>query len=258
MIYNEGQGRFGCIAHAGDRDHRRRIAELAGSDTPQKTLRPLPVRRVEQRPPLELPSLRIPTVGELAQIAELRGLPFFAGLELATRAGQLRMTELPDAGETVTAWVLLDSSRRNAQARRLDGKPWRGIAAKAKTLRGSQAAWPIGAADIGSKRHIALAEGGPDFLAVWSVAWWHAKHQEVAPTFMAGSHPIHADALPLFRDKGVFLIPHRDEAGARAQRTWTGQLLKAGAAWVKPFDVSPHKDLNELVAAVAAELDDDA
>jgi hypothetical protein len=258
VIFDGGAGKWGCVAFAGDKEHRRRIAELVGIEALREPLRPLVLRPVAlPRRSLELPALRIPTVGELAQLAELRGLPFFAGLELAVRAGQLRMAELRDRSEIVTAWVLLDSSARCAQARRLDGKQWRGIEAKAKTLPGSQAAWPIGAADIGDKPQVALAEGGPDFLAVWSLAWWHAKHHAVAPTFMAGSHPIHADAVPLFRGKGVFLIPHRDEAGARAQRIWTAQLLKAGAAWVEPFDVTPHKDLNELVVAVAAELDND-
>jgi hypothetical protein len=191
-------------------------------------------------------------VGELATLAELRGLPFFAGLELATRAGQLRMAEMRDAGESVLAWVLLDSSARNAQARRLDGRPWQGIGAKAKTLPGSQAAWPIAAADIGAKPFVALCEGGPDTLAAWSFVWWHTQQAEIMPVCMAGSHPIHVDALPLFRGKGVFVVPHRDAAGARAMTTWTAQLREAGARWVRCFDVSPHKDLNEFLSDAAA------
>ncbi len=257
VIYESGK--WGCIAFAGDKEHRRQIAALVGLEAPLQTLRPL-VRRIIETPrrPLELPALRVPTIGELVRLRDLRGLPFFAGLEIAVRAGQLRMTELPDAGETVTAWVLLDSSHRNAQARRLDGKPWHGIEAKAKTLRGSEAAWPIGAADIRDKPQVALCEGGPDFLAAWSLAFWHAKVAELAPCCMAGAgQRIHPDALPLFKGKGVFLIPHRDKAGERSQKVWTEQLTEAGAAWIRTFDVSPQKDLNELLTAGTAVLESD-
>ncbi len=260
VIFEEGRGKWGCTVFQGDKEHRRQIAALVGAGNSPQSLKPISPRIPTQAAPrkLELPALRPPTLAELIQLAELRKLPFFAGLELAARAGQLRCAEMFDAGETVTAWLLIDSSHRNAQARRLDGKPWHGIRdAKAKTLPGSQAAWPIGAADIGEKAFVATCEGGPDTLAAWSFAWWHGQHHEIAPVCMTGSHAMHPDALPLFRGKGVFLVPHRDEAGARAQKTWTAQLREAGARWVKPFDVSPHKDLNEFLTAAAATMGDE-
>ena len=251
-------GKWGCVAFTGDKDHRREIAAMIGDTSQLRTLKPLPVRRVEIeiRRKLELPPLRVPTVGELALLAELRALPFFAGCELAVRAGMLSCAELPDAGDTVTAWVLLDSSHRCAQARRLDGKPWRTIGAKAKTLAGSQAAWPIGVADICAKPFVALCEGGPDTLAAWSLAWWEHKADEIAPVCMAGSHAIHFEALPYFAGKGVWLFPHRDEAGQRAREKWTAQLMGARALWVKPFDVAPYKDLNEWLSATVAKEDE--
>lgn len=253
-----GSGKWGCIAFAGDKEHRRQIAAIAGIAA-LPNLRPPPRRPVQTaRRALVLPALRVPTVGELATIARLRGLPFYAGLELAARAGHLRMADLRDGKETVRAWVLVDSSARNAQARRLDGKLWQSIDAKAKTLPGSQAAWPIGAADIGDKPNAALCEGGPDTLAAWSFAWWHDKAEEIAPCCMTGAgQRIHADALPLFRGKGVFLCPHRDKAGERAADVWTEQLRDAGAKWVRTFNVAPAKDLNELLAIVAGEMGDD-
>ena len=128
-----------------------RVLELAGS-SPQPATTPAPrvvapasLPDAPVRPPeLHLPLLRMPTVRELAQLADLRRLPVFAGLECAARSGMLHAASMWDAGEKVQAWVLLDSARRCAQARRLDGRLWQNIGAKAKTLPGSQAAWPIG------------------------------------------------------------------------------------------------------------------
>ena len=260
VIYEDGAGKFGCVQYSGDKDHRRQIAALVGAEpTAAFTPRARPPARPQPAPAprkLVLPVLRVPTVGELAQLATMRKLPFFAGLELAVRAGALRCADMLDAGDTVTAWVLLDSSHRCAQARRLDGKPWRGIGdVKAKTLPGSQAAWPIGSADIGAKPFVALCEGGPDTLAAWSMAWLEGKADKIAPVCVAGAgNTLHADALPLFRGKGVWLFPHRDTAGERARLNWTAQLLGAGALWVKPFDVKPHKDLNDWVTASCAEI----
>lgn len=260
VVFEDGAGKWGCVQYPGDKEHRRQIAALVGIEsaaTFAPRARP-PVRPQPAPAPrkLDLPVLRIPTVGELARLADLRQLPFFAGLELAVQAGVLRCAEMLDAGETVTAWLLLDSSHRCAQARRLDGKPWRGIGdVKAKTLPGSQAAWPIGAADIGAKPFVALCEGGPDTLAAWSLAWWEGKAVKIAPVCVAGAgNTLHADALPLFRGKGIWLFPHHDNAGERARLNWTAQLLGAGALWVQPFSVAPHKDLNEWLTACRAEI----
>jgi hypothetical protein len=254
VVYDNGA--FGCIVHANDKLHHKRILELVGIESYRHySPRPFIRTRASTRK-LELPSLRIPTVGELDQIAQIRGLPFFAGLELATRAGHLRTATLRDASEDVTAWLLLDSSARCAQARRLDGKLWCGINAKAKTLVNSQARWPIGSADIGSKPFVALCEGGPDTLAAWSFVWWHGQQDEIAPCCMAGAGMrIHEDALPLFRGKGVFLTPHRDKDGATAAALWTAQLREVGAKWVQQIDVAPHKDLNEFLSAAAGRLE---
>ncbi len=257
VIFEDGAGRWGCVQYPGDKEHRRQIAAIVGLDskatfTQRPRLRPAPAPRK-----LAPPALRIPTVAELSSLADLRQLPFFAGLELAVRAGMLRFAEMFDMGEAVTAWVLLDSSHRCAQARRLDGKPWRSIGAKkAKSLSGSQAAWPIGAADIGAKPFVALCEGGPDTLAAWSLAFWEGKADKIAPVCVAGAGiALHADALACFAGKGIWMFPHRDPAGERAQRNWTAQLLGAGALWVRPFSVAPHKDLNEWLAACRAEIE---
>ncbi len=259
VIFDEGRGKWGCTVYAGDKQHRREIAELAGLRV--RAFPPLPqhnFRAEVVRPKPQLPALRVPTVSELSALAELRKLPFLEGLEFAVRAGQLRVAEMFDRGSVAKAWVLLDSSGRNAQARRFDGFPWKSIEAKAKTLPGSQATWPIGAADIGIKPFIALCEGGPDTLAAWSLSWWHEMVETVAPVCMTGAGmSIHPHALPHFRGKGVWLFPHRDAPGDRARAKWTAELTAAGATWVKTFDVKPHKDLNEWLTATAHSQEDE-
>ncbi len=253
-------GRWGCVAYAGDVSHRREIATTHGRDVTRPVCVPASLCTGQRRRTLTLPPLRVPTVGQLAGIADLRGLPFIAGLELAVRAGVLWIADLNDGAEVVTAWVLTDGARISAQGRRLDGKPWFGIGgAKAKTLPGSQAAWPIGSAAIGDKPFVALCEGGPDALAAWTLAWWHGKAGEVAPVCIAGAgQRIHPDALPFFRGKGVFTFPHRDAAGERAQAVWTKQLREAGASWVKDFDLSPAKDLNDWLFAAVHQMEEAA
>jgi len=109
--------------------------------------------------------IRRGSICEMETLARLRGLPVFAGLQLAMNAGQLWFVEASDGRERVTAWLLTDSARRVAQARRLDGLPWNGIGAKAKTLvaASGDAAWPVGAASIGSKPFVALVEAARIF-----------------------------------------------------------------------------------------------
>ncbi len=109
--------------------------------------------------------MRRGTITELSALADLRKIPSIAGLELATSAGQLWFADVFDDGFEWPSWIITDGSRRNAQARRIDGKPWSGIGnKKAKTIAGCEARWPVGAPEVGTK-DFALVEGGPDFLA---------------------------------------------------------------------------------------------
>lgn len=262
VVFDDGYGKWGCVAFPGDKEHRRQIANVVGADYSAQ-IPPNVVQRgkgTHEGPrPIHLPDLRFPSLAELIVLAESRGLPVYAGLEQAGRAGMLRCATMKDAGANVGAWVLVDSAKHCAQARRLDGKAWESIGAKAKTLPGSRASWPIGAADIGSRPYVALCEGGPDTLSAWTLAWWHEKSAEIAPVCICGAgNSIHPEALPFFVGKGVWTFPHRDAAGERAQVKWTATLIAAGAAWVKPFDVSPHKDLNDWLTAAAAAIDSEA
>lgn len=136
------------------------------------------------------------------------------------------------------SWLVTDSSRRNAQARRLDGRPWIGIGgAKAKSLPGSLASWPIGASDIGDREAVVITEGMPDFCCTLLVACFEGlRPDQIAPVVMTGAaHSIAEGALACFRGKRVRIVEHRDVAGANAGKRWAEQLWQAGAASVDGF-----------------------
>ena len=154
---------------------------------------------------------------------------------------------------------VLDSARVNAQARRMDGQEWQHIGAKAWTLPGSWASWPIGITKAQPFPAISLCEGGPDFLAAHYLALWeqathHTKRDaQCSPVAMLGaSQRIHADALPLFAGKRVRIFGHDDEAGKAAVELWARQLAAVGAevdafkfAGLRQVNGEPVKDLND-------------
>lgn len=260
---------FGCGA-GGDvidfvRRHNgvnfERAVELLSARTGNVLTKTAPVsRRIVTRQPSRTwlsiqQSLRPLSFSEISHLASLRKIPCTAGLELASRLGHLFFTEVFDDGFHHDCWLITDSSRRNAQARRLDGKPFDGIKAKAKTISGCEASWPIGAPDL-SCPEVALVEGGPDFLSAWHLIWFLERTAWIRPVAILGANnPIHPEALPAFAGKTVHVFPHRDEAGEMACSRWSEQLLSVGAYPI-PFDLSIRgvKDLNDLVST--ATLDD--
>jgi hypothetical protein len=262
-------GAYYCIANPSD-NHSKRIFELAGikehSGKPCLPRYVAPPAPIKPKTPLRLSGLRKLTVGEMAAIAHLRGWPMFAGLEFLSQRGLLWYGEVYDAGQYWPAWIITDSARRNAQARRLDGQPWQGIGgAKAKTLPGAEASWPIGAPEIGDRPFIVLSEGGPDFLASLFVAWSEGMAipgfdlERVAPACICGTgHTIPNDALPYFAGKHVRIAIHDDKAGHTAAKLWAEQLYHAGATSVDGFDFAgierpdrqPVKDLADFAMTI--------
>jgi len=202
------------------------------------------------------PALRRPTCNELAQIRISRGFPVWSPLEHPVRDGMLFTATMRDGTETVEAWILTDPARRAAQARRLDGKPWVSIAAKAKTLPGSTASWPVGAALIQKYDHpVYLCEGGPDALAVEILAWLAGKQVLVVAMLGAGNR-IHADALPLFCNRRIRIVEQNDDAALVAGSKWARQLHDAGArvdGWTPPAGI---KDAADLLAGFAPQDED--
>jgi hypothetical protein len=192
---------------------------------------------VANKPLPRLPDLRLLTWEEMVQIASTRGWVETTGIHELSLRGLVRFGMVWDDGKEWPGWIVTDSAQRNAQARRLDGKQWAGIEAKAKTLPGCDPTWPIGAADIGSREFVLLCEGGPDFLASLYVAGWEGFDVEkIAPVCMAGAaNSIHDDALPLFAGRRIRICVHDDEPGKRAGQRWADQLNRAGAADVSGF-----------------------
>lgn len=233
----------------------RKYIQLAGG---QITPRPRAGRPTCQQPAAKpkpvFPDFRRGTAGEIQQLARLREIGR-EGLEWATERGLLAFATLKD----LPAWVITDGVRVNAQARRMDGQPWDHIQAKAWTLPGSWASWPIGITEAQPFRAIALVEGGPDLLAGHYLALWeqatHPTKRDVqcVPVAMLGaSQRIHADALPMFAGKRVRIFGHDDDAGKGAVERWAAQLALVGAnvdafrfAGLQQIGGKPVKDLND-------------
>ncbi len=185
----------------------RTFLEMAGgmSFIPARFTVSKPSAPVARAKPV-LPEMEIGTRSELETIAKLRGIGR-EGLEWASERGVLRFTTSQRCG--TRAWVVMDASRVNAQARRLDGQCWEHLGgAKAWTLPGSWASWPIGIVEAKDFPAVALCEGGADFLASHYVTLFEqASHYSkrdtrCAPVAMLGaSQRIPAEALPLFTGK---------------------------------------------------------
>jgi hypothetical protein len=264
LIIAEG-GKFGCIVATGSEgaEHRKRIFQLAGTASTAPKARPVAIKRIPAKPKASprIPPLRPLNVAELAAVRHLRGWCSFAGLELLTQRGLLWHGDVFDANREWPAWIITDATRRNAQARRLDGRDWQGISAKAKTLPNCDPSWPIGAAEMVPGELVLICEGQPDFCAALLVAWWEGV--SVSPVCMTGAgNPIHADALPCFTGKHVRIATHDDDQGRAASVRWAAQLYEAGAATVDRINFhgmtkangEPVKDLADYATRFDPEL----
>lgn len=272
VVFEAGNGAFRCIADPDGAGgfHSKRIFALVGIGQPlasylcaktacKKTDSPAPGLAVSS--PI-IPPLRPLALGEMLGIANARNWSRITGLALLSRRGLLHYGEAQDSRRRFPSWIITDSLRRNAQARRLDGRPWRGIGdAKAKTLPGSQASWPIGAADIGDREVVVITEGMPDFCCTLLVACFEGLNPDkIAPVTITGAgHTIDKSALPYFRGKKIRIVEHLDAAGANAGRRWAEQLWQAGASSVDGFRFSsvtdsrgrPVKDLADFAATLS-------
>jgi hypothetical protein len=204
---------------------------------------------------------------ELEQLAKLRRLSVEA-LRLASSRGLLWFCRLKDGPKNVAAWVITDRTRKNAQARRLDGERWLHMwdadanqwsqveAARCRKVRGfsgNRASWPVGLEEAQQFDNIALVEG-VDLLAAFHFLLAEGREAAVAPVAILGaSNRIPKEALNLFNGKRVRIFPHADTAGLRAAATWETQL-RSIVAYADAFDLtgltticgSAVKDLNDL------------
>jgi hypothetical protein len=237
----------------------KEIFALAGnrdslpSSGPALVIRPrhAPVRKPST--PFAWPELQHGTASDIRQLARLRDVNA-ESLQMMSERGILRFATFD--GER--AWVAVDPSLKNAQARLLNGERWHGIDCMSRSPRSDSGAvhgWPIGITAAASFGAIALVEGVPDFISVLHHAGCNGVESRVAPVMMPGAGVrIVDDALPLFAGKRVRVFVHDDTgAGAGAFASWCEQLLSA-AAVVDGFsfdglfqsDGRPVKDLNDL------------
>jgi hypothetical protein len=194
----------------------------------------------------------------MARLAILRNLSF-EGLQLSSERGLLWFATL----KGFDAWIVTDSERVNAQARRMDGKPWRHIGAKAWTLPGSWASWPVGIREARQFDCIALVEGGPDLLAAFHFIASEGREKDSAPVAMLGaSQRVHEQALRFFAAKCVRIFGHDDDEGRRAVNVWAAQLESVGAelsafdcGGLRKADGTPVKDLNDCTSIHADDFE---
>lgn len=192
---------------------------------------------------------------DLKALAKLRGLPGLQGLHWASERGLLKFGHLFDAYEKPRSWLIIDSSRFAAQARRLDGKPW-AKGAKAKTLSDSCAHWPIGLADARHAKDLYVAEGGPDFLVLAHLIAVRGTTDAAPVAILGATQSIADEAGPLVAGKRVTICPHDDAEGRKAKAKWSTLFHRFGATSVCALNIrkinttgTPAKDLNDLVRA---------
>ena len=231
------------------------LAALAGGSLMPAAPRPprpkpadVDAAKAEQRktwPPFEPPHDHPQAMEALARLRHVS----VDGVKLMAARGLLYFAGLKDK----PAFIVTDAARVNAQARRMDGRQWEGIAAKAQPLPGFCAAWPVGARESLAMPFVLLCEG-VDILAAHHFIHAHGRTADTAAVAILGApNSIHADALPLFARKRVRIMAHADEAGRVAAAKWKAQLDTVGAhvdaadfTGLLMADGTPAKDLNDL------------
>ena len=241
-----------------DREAFDKWRELAGANGRNGNASPSAASMPERRERPALPMMRKGKTEDFERLAELRNL-HPEGVHLVSKRGLLWFSRLRGCD----AWLVTDSERVNAQARRLDGQPWAHVGAKAWTLRGSWANWPVGIREAQPFQIVALAEGGPDLLAACHFVFCEQREADVAPVgIMGAGQRIHGDALTLFSGKRVRIFTHTDKDGRAAARRWAAQLESVSAI-VDAFDFtglrraygSPVGDLNDLTSIHADDFE---
>ena len=224
-----------------------------------------PTRKPEQKKELIFPAdIHEGTAEELATVAKLRGINPEA-CQLAADRGLLKFGTVGGS----ECWLLLDKTKKTAQARRMDGTPFPAIGGlserKAHTLKGSCQSWPLGLLEAVQMPFLAIVEGSPDLLACLHFARAEGAADRVGVVAMLGaSNSIPADALPYFKNKRVRIFPHDDPAGLKAVAGWEKQLRQAGAetdcfrvGGVALDGGGTSKDLNDLVRMDADAFEND-
>ena len=200
----------------------RKIVGYAGGNAPNPRAARKVTRRKKAKP--KLPIFHKPTT-EKSKLAELRNVSSSA-IDICIDRGLLRFGNWKGQ----SAWFVTDRTRRNIQTRRLDGKPWGQINAKAWTLPDSQASWPIGLKESLPYPIVLLVEGGPDLLAAAHFIYCENREKEAAFVVMLGaSQRLKSDALTALSGKRVRIFSHDDKSGYSSTQRWANQLRNVEA-----------------------------
>ncbi len=124
-------------------------------------------------------------------------------------------------------WIVSDSTKLAAQARRVDGTNFTMSKSfpKALTLKKSNCSYPIGLAEFKNREVFCLCEGSTDFLACFHFTYKANLLDKVAPLAMLGSaQQIGVDFLKYFNGKKVIIMSDADAAGIKARENWSREL----------------------------------
>lgn len=231
-----------CFAEAKSLSNVEAIKALAAELPGAKSSRPAPQKRELVIPPLHW------NHADAEKLAALRDIGI-GGIHLAGAVfGTLGFGEICG----FHSWILCDGSRRLAEARRMDGKPYPAVGSigerKSHTLKGSLKSWPMGIdppkVSIPPGLPCTIVEGGPDYLSLCDVLF-QSKLEFVPIAMLGASASIHADSMTFFKGRDVRILAHPDDAGIKAAQRWAAQLTDARANPV--LRQSEGGDLNDLL-----------
>lgn len=206
-----------------------------------------------------IPDARHGSSGELHRLCKARKLPFsaVAGLEQAQKDGVL----LFGTWKEQLCWVVTDHQRYVAEARRLDGKPFR-IAGEGKTLEikswtlpGTEGRkkWPVNIVQASKASKVIMVEGGPDLLAAFALRQSMGENQKIGVCGMLGSHgSLHSLSHSYFRGKSVRLLQHNDQGGKKMEEKLRPQLEPLGASF-EVWQGKKGEDFNDYLTRRLAE-----
>lgn len=236
-------------AKATGKDFKDVLAWLAGpQNAPRPTVKPRAAQSkpkgATNRKPLSLPEIDKGSIDELAQLARLRGFEGFFGIQRAADTGHFGFTEYHGQ----RCWITYDGPGQAAQVRPLDGQPFAN-GAKALTLPGSNASFPLGASSITEAiKTIYLTEGTGDWLTAFTLHAFETPLDWTAVSMLGAAQRIDEAALDLFKAKQVIIYGQNDEPGLRAARTWAAQLKEIAASVSAKVPDMPGADLNDTYA----------